>query len=572
MGTTNPQEQSAGADGPADADTATASRWAQRRRRLRRSLWTSLIVLLVLVLVAFLLPIWASTPQGRAYALQHLNRRIHGKLDVGNWRLGWFSGLKLERVRLSSADGWSILECSSVRSDLTLWGCLIGQYDVGTLTLEGPHITLRRFPDGSNDLTRAWYGTPVAGPGDAAGALSGSGAWSLKTLRGSIRVEHGELLLQALDPPEPGMGTDRHPAAPVALPPLHLTEVMAEMPIAAADAPIHLTLQALSHFGSGSSPVDFRGDLPSLATWGKDPGAFLSDVQLTAGQVPVAAVGRWLGIAGHWEEALGPALDEVTFSSHSSTGGAANQSVAVARLRSGGGIAELQFRILVESRGRRAGALDTTNLLLQIPETPDFYAHARMLAQGPVLDYLAYVNPLFLDAAPNAAAQRPAVVEASVARGQLALDQPQTVALSMLLQVTDFRVGRHGLAGQIMSLSGSAATPPGRGAVEPAEGVATIPILHVAIEQGQVQAEQLQIDLPGQPRWTFTGTVGLSGKVNLLLTLPLESLPGEPFGTLGGATLQLPVTGTLPHPTLVGPAPGATTLPALTTLPQRTAP
>lgn len=552
--------------------------WRDRHPKLRRALRTTIILLLVLTAVGFLLPIWASTPQGRKYALEHINRRINGKLEVNSWKLSWFTGMTLEGVRLRASDEQIVLDCTSIKSDLTLWGLVSGNYDVGTMEFNAPAIRLRRYADGSNDLGRIWYGTPPGAqtqPAEAGGGTiaRSDGPWQLQSLRGGIRVKYGEIELSLVN-----AEGQKQPL------PLRLTAVTGEMPIAGADSPIHVTLQARSRVGNQSGLVDLKGDLPAVATWGQNPGAFLRNLQLTAGQVPVETVCTWLGMRGSWETVLGPVLDEVLLNTHAALtypGQTNAPSIALARVRSS--VAEVDLRVLLENRMVSSlptgpgtqGSEGKEELSLTVPDSQDFYARAKVRCGPPVLEYLGYLCPLFREGQPGVGS-----VEASVGTGKVIVEQAQMANVNMLVNITGLKIspsppmrmttgtGGAGTGGttkrlfeQIVGVTGMPAAGQAGDLEEEADaggGDGTmgleIPTMKVTIGRGEVRAEPVQVMLNARTRWTFTGTVGVEGRVHLLMTLPLENRPGAASETLGGATLQLPVNGTVWQPVLQLPS------------------
>lgn len=475
------------------------------RRRLRRIFLSVGLVLFVAVGVLFMLPIWASSTQGRQYALEQINRKLNGTLKVRSWSLGWFSGIRMEGVELATAEGTRVLECDQLESELTLWEWYWGHYDLGNTRLLRPRVTLACYPDGTNDLQRVLGRTPASGA--AANGVSWLRLWN--SLRGSVRVEDGQVVLVAPGPAEP----------------IRLSNITAQIPIASPTTPIHLTLTGKSSTAAGSAALELRGDLPPVNQWAEDPAAIGRDVTIRAGALPVGTLAAWFGLDPAWEEGLGQSLDELVLESQ---GIDEDQATSSLRIRSAD--ATVDLRLLVRDH--------KGEVTLALPPG-DYRAQAKMRAGAPVLALLGYVNPMLAAATPGKGS-----VECALTNGELNLTRPLSMKADGVVTLRGIELRSSGLLRDIAGLTRHEGPAAGAAAALPA----IMPAMRIVVESGSVTAAPVVITMPEQPRMTFTGQVNLDRSVHLLLTLPFYQAGGP--GLLTAATMQVPIHGTIDHPTL----------------------
>ncbi len=116
------------------------------KRRLVRWL---LLALVVLVGVIGFLP----TMVGSRWIYQPLIDQLatdQFQLKIDSVRLRWFSPLRLDGIRLSEADGPSLVTIRQVRTDRSLIGYLLGGRKLGRLEIEEPTVSVELLKDGSN--------------------------------------------------------------------------------------------------------------------------------------------------------------------------------------------------------------------------------------------------------------------------------------------------------------------------------------------------------------------------------------------------------------------------------------
>ncbi len=128
----------------------------RRRRWLRRTLWMagSLVVLLVLLVLA--LPTLLSTGWGLSLIAGQVNDRIQGKVEIGGLWLGWFTGQRIDNLRVLDPSGKVVLDIDRIDlPNLTLLSAVRGDKDFGSIQITGRKVELVETQDGSTTLAKA---------------------------------------------------------------------------------------------------------------------------------------------------------------------------------------------------------------------------------------------------------------------------------------------------------------------------------------------------------------------------------------------------------------------------------
>lgn len=105
----------------------------------------------VLVLLG---PSIASTGMVKSIVLGKVNDQLAGRVDVDDWSLGWFSGIKLSGVKVYDDQKRLAITVNSIKTDLTVLKAIRGDYALGDTVIDSPNLVLVELrPDGTNNLT-----------------------------------------------------------------------------------------------------------------------------------------------------------------------------------------------------------------------------------------------------------------------------------------------------------------------------------------------------------------------------------------------------------------------------------
>lgn len=128
-----------------------ASAEASPIRKRRRWAYIAIAAGLLIVLIILLIPTIASLGPARSYVLAKINAKLHGKLQIKSWSLGWHSGFRARGISLEGKGG-DVLSIKSVSTDLTLPELIHGNYRLGNVTIEGMRFKIQIGPEGNGNL------------------------------------------------------------------------------------------------------------------------------------------------------------------------------------------------------------------------------------------------------------------------------------------------------------------------------------------------------------------------------------------------------------------------------------
>ena len=164
------------------------------------------LVALGFMVIALLPAILSARPFLRM-ALRHVNKRINGNVEVESWSLGWFSGFRLNGIRVSDVQGNTVAEVESVTLPATVPALLRSRKEFGTLEIVGPAADIVLYPDGTNNLGRL---IKRAG-GPAASAPAKEAPPLGFDLIGAIAVRNGQITVRPAAQPGAGQAAAPKP-------------------------------------------------------------------------------------------------------------------------------------------------------------------------------------------------------------------------------------------------------------------------------------------------------------------------------------------------------------------------
>ncbi len=483
---------------PAIPPLATAQR--PLRKRLRRAGWILLGFLGILLVIFLLLPVWMSNEQGRLYVLGRLNRGSAAKLSADDWSLSWFRGTRIKNLSITLPDNTRLLFCPRVKTELTLWGILLGHYDVGTTTIDTLQLALTKYADGTTSLD-ALAGAPAT-PGEPASSRLFA---QFRSARGSLRVQSAVVTINSAAANES----------------ITYTDVDAAVTIAAPDAPFHLRVIAMGPDRS----LSLNATLPAPADWPPKPWMLLSDMDLTATNLPTGLACDWVRLDPRWRQSLGPVIEKLTLSHHESPSEPAEARLAVRCPSSGTGI---DARCLLRALPAAA--------TLTLPAGSDYHIDAALFPSPPLEALLAHVNPIF-----RALRSSEAPLAISLTSAAWSTDQPAALTATCQVTFPALSFERTGILGQLLTFAGEPPTAP------PGMLPLTASPLRVQADAGELSFSNFFLTSAGR-RIRFSGGSSPEGRLRILATIPLDS-----GGVLQMGTADVPIGGTVAQPALTLP-------------------
>ncbi|HVX85048.1 MAG TPA: hypothetical protein VH253_09550 [Phycisphaerae bacterium] len=491
-------------------------RW---KKRMKRVGWIGLGFVGMGVVVFFLLPVWMSNAQGRAWVLERLNAGGGGaRISCDDWSLSWFKGTRIKNLAITLPDNSRLLFCPHVKTELTLWGILLGNYDLGATTVETLQVNLTKYADGTTSLD-ARAPPPISPPnstpptgGGGGRAARGTGLLErLRSLRGSLQVQSAVVTVNSA---RAGGGVGES---------VTYTDVRAAVTIASADAPFHLALTAS---GPGRD-LSVNAVLPAPASWPPRPWALLQDVDISATNMPTGLLCDWLGMDPRWQQSLGPAIATLSLVHHAASGESGDATLVV---RGSDG------RTFVQGRG-------TLRVSGERMEMAVGSGGAALMASPPLDRLLGRVNPVF-----GSLHGADGTIEAEVEGLRAAVGGKEAVATGEVrVTFPQVHLDRTGVLKQLLDVAGVAEDAGGTSAAIVAEASP----LRLEVGGGGVSYTNFVLTFPPPPvreRMVFGGQVDGAGEMELSATVPLA--PGQ---GLSAGTAQVGITGSAERPVVVLP-------------------
>lgn len=150
-------------------------------------------------LLVLLAPTLLSTGAGKDLILGQVNNSLAGRVEAESWSLGWFSGIKLENVKVYDDQKRLAVSIGRVSTGLTLLNAVSGNYNLGDTVIDSPNLVLVEVnKDGSTNLQRIARSdtsraeTPDRKPAEApkGGGGSGGGGGGVPNVTGSVTIKN----------------------------------------------------------------------------------------------------------------------------------------------------------------------------------------------------------------------------------------------------------------------------------------------------------------------------------------------------------------------------------------------
>lgn len=137
------------------AAPASAPSAAPRRRWLRRIVIGVVLIIVLVALLAALAPTLVSSGPGTRLALSIANGYIPGTISADLLSVGWFSGARIDGLKITQPDGKVVINAGVSAPDFSLSRATGGATDFGVITVTNPSINYEQYSDGTNSITRA---------------------------------------------------------------------------------------------------------------------------------------------------------------------------------------------------------------------------------------------------------------------------------------------------------------------------------------------------------------------------------------------------------------------------------
>ena len=241
----------------------------------------------VLVVLVALAPTLASLGPARRFALGKVNERLDGKVEIASWSLGWFSGVRLDGLRVLDADGQPAIEADSIVLPASVPALAGSRKELGTIEIVAPRVHVVLYPDGSINLAKIAKPTDAVPPEPSEPKPLGFDVF------GKLLVKGGEVVVTTSEDPKP----------------LAIRDLDVGITIDGIHKPIGLTLAAV--VGEERARLSARGSATVMKDGLPDPDALRADVTVEMEPVdlaPAARLARQFHVPVHFAGKVGATL------------------------------------------------------------------------------------------------------------------------------------------------------------------------------------------------------------------------------------------------------------------------
>ena len=136
---------------------------ARGKRGLILKIIGGLIVLFILLILVA--PTLISSGPVVSIVLARVNAQLNGKVEIASVSLGWFTGVKVEGVRVFDQSNAQIAQLDHVMVPLPLWKAVLGKLAMGDVVIDGLSFDAKRDAEGRlnfADLTKSSPSAPAS--------------------------------------------------------------------------------------------------------------------------------------------------------------------------------------------------------------------------------------------------------------------------------------------------------------------------------------------------------------------------------------------------------------------------
>ncbi len=112
---------------------------------------------LIIILVLLSIPTLLSTQKGKTFAVDFLNKRIPGKMEIGSLDLNWFSQSRIHELELKDIEGKRLAFVEKATLFNSLWKLLTSPNPEPVLEVTNLNATIIADKNGTTNLERALY-------------------------------------------------------------------------------------------------------------------------------------------------------------------------------------------------------------------------------------------------------------------------------------------------------------------------------------------------------------------------------------------------------------------------------
>ncbi len=105
-------------------------------------LWMLLFLCLFSLIPFFAVPAYLSSSSGKNLILNKINSSIDGKVDVGSLSMGWFAGVKADKLQFTNSSGTTKMTADRIAARPSYLALLGGKVEIDKATIDRPDVSV----------------------------------------------------------------------------------------------------------------------------------------------------------------------------------------------------------------------------------------------------------------------------------------------------------------------------------------------------------------------------------------------------------------------------------------------
>jgi hypothetical protein len=115
----------------------------RKKSRLRKWIIRILVLIILGVLILFFaIPLYLSSNTGRDFIVSRINRSIDGQVQMGDFSIGWFKGIRLEDFHFADNAGTTKVDVKTISTKPSYGSLLRGSLTLGKTLVDQPQVVL----------------------------------------------------------------------------------------------------------------------------------------------------------------------------------------------------------------------------------------------------------------------------------------------------------------------------------------------------------------------------------------------------------------------------------------------
>ena len=105
-------------------------------------LWMLFFLCIFFLILFFAVPVYLSSESGKNLIIGKINSSIDGKVRIENFSMGWFAGLKADKLNFTNSSGTTKLTAEQIAARLSYLALLGGKVEIDEATIAKPNVSV----------------------------------------------------------------------------------------------------------------------------------------------------------------------------------------------------------------------------------------------------------------------------------------------------------------------------------------------------------------------------------------------------------------------------------------------